>query len=163
MSDGVHGLELNSLQDSTQSLISDPQSWTLQSQNHTVVLPNYICPLQEELGPEGLSFLRYKGALSLPNSVLQDQLLEKYVLHVHPFLPLLDLEEFFEAISDGGNSTKIPLILFQAVMFCALPFVQLESLQREGFEEREKAREKYFEKVRVRGQGDLCNRQTVFC
>ncbi|KEF59509.1 uncharacterized protein A1O9_04353 [Exophiala aquamarina CBS 119918] len=149
--DRLHGLVFGNQQDSTtQSPISDLQPWMLQAQKTRIVLPAYICPLSDELDQDDLGFLHYKGALSLPSSVLQDRLLEKYVLYVHPFLPLLDLEDFYQPIHDGGKSSvKIPLILFQAVMFCAVPFVDLELLQGEGFDDREKAREKYFEKVRL--------------
>lgn len=97
----------------------------------------------------------------MPNSALQGQLLEKYVLHVHPFLPLLDLEDFYQAIYDDGESFQIPVILFQAVMFCAVPYVDMELLRVEGLDGREEAREKYFEKVRVGVHEDLYHKYVV--
>lgn len=125
------------------------------------MLPPYLCPLREELDQDDLDFLHHKGALSVPNSALQGQLLEKYVLHVHPFLPLLDLEDFYQAIYDDGESFQIPVILFQAVMFCAVPYVDMELLRVEGLDGREEAREKYFEKVRVGVHEDLYHKYVV--
>jgi len=57
-------LEFESSQDSMQSSNSDSQSWISLYQNVPVLLPNYICPLQEDLDHEAFSFLRLKGALS---------------------------------------------------------------------------------------------------
>ncbi|KIW40593.1 uncharacterized protein PV06_07776 [Exophiala oligosperma] len=147
--DRIHGLGLAHQYGSAQSSNSDPRPWMPQAEKRRIMLPPYLCPLREELNQDDLDFLHHKGALSVPNSALQGQLLEKYVLHVHPFLPLLDLEDFYQAIYDDGESFQIPVILFQAVMFCAVPYVDMELLRVEGLDGREEAREKYFEKVRL--------------
>lgn len=160
--DRLQGLGLEHQYGSAQSSASNPRSWMLQPQQRRIMLPNYIFPLRAELNQDDLDFLQHKGALSVPNTALQDQLLEKYVLHVHPFLPLLDLEDFYQAFHDDGEPGKIPLILFQAVMFCAVPYIDIELLRVEGFDGREEAREKYFEKVRVGAPRDLHDEYTVF-
>lgn len=122
---------------------------TTQLHDYRIELPNYVQPLSDDLDVEDLKILQGKGVFSVPHKDLLDELLLHHILYVHPFLPLLDLEEFHETIKTGGSSNKISLLLLQAVLFSAVPFVNLHLLEAEGYENREKARRKCFEKVRV--------------
>ena len=78
-------------------------------------------------------------------------MLQAYVSYVHPFLPLLDIEELVEAAENKGEM-KISLILWQAVMFAGAAFVDIVHLESEGFTTHKEARRVYYEKVRVRSQ-----------
>lgn len=118
---------------------------------HDDLLPIYIKPLETSFDQEGMRFLRHKKALSLPSKALQDQLIRSYILYVHPFLPLLDLGDFLQAIDDNSESNQISLILFQAVMFAASAFVDLHLLEADGFRSREDARQEFFEKAKASG------------
>jgi hypothetical protein len=120
-----------------------------QLHDYRIELPDYVQPLSDDLDVEDLKILQEKGAFSVPHKNLLDELLLHHILYVHPFLPLLNLEEFHETIKEGGNSNKISLLLLQAVLFSAVPFVDLHLLEAEGYDDRESARRKCFEKVRV--------------
>lgn len=131
--------------------------WSIQDRDRHHIhksqsLPGYIQPIRDQLDPEDVRFLEQKKAFAVPHRSLQDELLFNYTLYVHPFLPVLDLEDFTNAISDNVYSHQISLILFQAVMFCAVPFASMRLLEAEGFDNRERARLKFFEKVRVSKQ-----------
>jgi hypothetical protein len=112
-------------------------------------LPSYITPFRETLDPGILSFLHWRGALSVPQGAFRESLLRAYICYVHPYLPLLDLEEFLSAIEDDGKSRTVSLTLFQAVMFAGSTFVDMDVLEREGFKSHEQARRKFYCKVRV--------------
>ncbi|KAK5051381.1 hypothetical protein LTR84_003033 [Exophiala bonariae] len=147
--DNVNGLAMNGpskTDDQSHPANVAAQDDTRHAQVH---LADYILPLRGDIDVVDIEFLQKKGAFRIPDEELRDQLLVKYVLYVHPFLPLLDLEEFFAAIGGKQNSRKIGLLLFQAVLFTAVPFVDLYLLQTEGYESREEARRKCFEKVRL--------------
>ena len=112
-------------------------------------VPNFISALRAEIDLDDLIHLRMKGALSLPQPPLQIELLRKYVQYVHPFLPLLDLEDLLQPVYDNGNSTQVSLLLFQAVMFAATAFVDMRYLEAEGFRSRTEARKAFFDRVKV--------------
>ena len=88
-------------------------------------------PLRPDLDEDILWLLRKKDALSLPPQPLRDHLLRAYVKYVHPFLPLLDLEEFMQSFERTGEGT-ISLVLWQAIMFAGTAFVDIVHLESEG-------------------------------
>lgn len=102
---------------------------------------------------EDIEYLQKKGALQIPNTELRNALLCCYSLYIHPYMPLLDLGDLLEPVwrNDGTKGT-ISLLLFQAVMFAATAFVDIESLQRSGFDSRRQARRAFFQKARVGDQ-----------
>ncbi len=75
-------------------------------------------------------------------------MLRAYVDYVHPFLPLLDVEDLIQA-AENKSDMKISLILWQAVMFAGSAFVDISHLEAEGFTTHKQARRVYYEKVRV--------------
>ncbi|KAK5047701.1 hypothetical protein LTR84_006366 [Exophiala bonariae] len=118
-------------------------------------LPSYITPFRETLDPGILSFLHWRGALSVPQGAFRESLLRAYICYVHPSLPLLDLGEFLSAIEDDGKSRTVSLTLFQAVMFAGSTFVDIDVLEREGFKSHEQARRMFYSKVRTLYDADL--------
>jgi hypothetical protein len=56
-------------------------------------LLSYIRPLVPSLSPENIEFLERKGALSIPDDKLRNQLLRSYVEYVHPYMPLLEMTD----------------------------------------------------------------------
>lgn len=113
-------------------------------------LPRFIKPLPSKIGPEEISYLEKKGALSVPRGSLRSEMLRAYVEFVHPYMPLLDLHDFLSVIdkSDGSNG-KVSLILFQAVMFAGSAFVDMQFLHTAGYATRKEARKDFFQKTRV--------------
>lgn len=112
-------------------------------------LPPYITPLRKTLEPEVLYLLQRREALTVPHGAFRASLLRAYVCFVHPYLPLLDLEEFLASVDNEDGSRTVSLPLFQAVMFAASTFVDIEVLEKEGYKSHEEIRRKFFNKVRV--------------
>jgi hypothetical protein len=113
-------------------------------------LPRFIKPLPAKIGPDEISYLEKKGALSVPRGTLRSEMLRAYVEFVHPYMPLLDLHDFL-AMVDGRDETKgkVSLILFQAVMFAGSAFVDMDHLRAAGYASRKDARKDFFQKTRV--------------
>ncbi|KAG9387615.1 Cutinase transcription factor 1 alpha [Pyrenophora tritici-repentis] len=113
-------------------------------------LPKFIKPLPSRIGPDEISYLEKKGALTVPRGSLRSEMLRAYVEFVHPYMPLLDLHDFLTMVDqrDGANG-KVSLILFQAVMFAGSAFVGMEHLRSAGYATRKDARKDFFQKTRI--------------
>jgi len=97
-----------------------------------------------------IDYLFAKGALSLPEIPVRNALLRAYLEFVHPYMPLIEVQEFLQIIEDGnGENGKISLLLFQAVMFAGTAFVDFDYLRMAGFSNRKAARKAFFQKSRV--------------
>lgn len=91
------------------------------------LLPEFIKPTPTRIPPEDLEYLATKGALTLPSEPLRSELLNSHFNFAHPYMPLLNKNEFLDIVtSEDGSRGKVSLLLFQAVMFtgsavCSLP------------------------------------------
>lgn len=112
--------------------------------------PRYLKPLPSRIAPDDVEFLRHKGALTIPENELRDELLRCYVQWVHNFMPMLNLREFLRCIAENDPNGNISLLLFQAVMFAGTAFVDLKHLQAAGYATRKSARKAFFTRVKVR-------------
>jgi hypothetical protein len=113
-------------------------------------LPKFIKPLPAKIGPDEISYLEKKGALTVPRGNLRSEMLRAYVEFVHPYMPLLDLHDFLSMIDRrDGSKGQVSLILFQAVMFAGSAFVDVEHLRAAGYSTRKEARKDFFQKTRV--------------
>lgn len=113
-------------------------------------LPRFIKPLPAKIGPEEISYLEKKGALTVPKGTLRSEMLRAYVEFVHPYMPLLDLHDFLTVIDrSDGSKGKVSLILFQAVMFAGAAFVDMSHLRSAGYATRKEARKDFFQKTRI--------------
>ena len=62
---------------------------------------------------EDVSHLWKKGALTIPDTPFRDALLQSYVEFVHPYMPLMELDEFLRIVYDGAEvESRISLLLF---------------------------------------------------
>jgi hypothetical protein len=113
------------------------------------VLPDYIRPLPAKFLEVDIDFLQAKGALDIPEVELRNELLKSYIQYVHPFMPLLDLDEFLGIILRGDASSQLSLLLFQAVMFAGTAFVNIRHLHAAGYDTRKEARKAFFRRARV--------------
>ncbi|KAK5209389.1 hypothetical protein LTR41_004925 [Exophiala xenobiotica] len=111
--------------------------------------PAFIKPLRPPLDAESLAFLEHKQAFSLPRAAVQREFMRSYIHYVHPFLPLLDLEDILLPLNDTPGSTQISVVLYQAVMFAAASFVSMEFLQKEGFSSQLDAHNCLFQRVKA--------------
>jgi len=113
-------------------------------------VPYFVKPLPPRIGPDDVAYLEKKGALAVPTPGLRNELLKAYVEFVHPYMPLLDLNDFLMIVESGnGTLGRISLILFQAVMFAGSAFVDMEHLHNAGYVNRKEARKDFFMKTRV--------------
>lgn len=119
-------------------------------QRQRVSLPCYIRPLPPRIMGEDVDFLQRKGALTIPDTRLRNELLRSYVQYVHPYMPLLDLKDFLEPIERNDGNPPVSLLLFQAVMFAATAYVDMRFLHAQGFDNRKEARRIFFQRARVR-------------
>ena len=116
----------------------------------THVIPNYIRPLPPRILSDDVEYLEKKGALSVPETGLRNELLRNYVQYVHGYMPLLELHDFLQAIERNDGSTgKISLLLFQAVMFAGTAFIDMHHLRAAGYQTRKAARKAFFQRARV--------------
>lgn len=113
------------------------------------VLPDYIRGLPSRLQPEDVDYLAMKGALTIPDVPLRNELLKSYVHYVHTYMPLLDLEDFLQTIHHNDGVNRLSLLLFQAVMFAGTAFIDLQHLQAAGYPSRKAARKAFFQRARL--------------
>lgn len=111
--------------------------------------PRFLKPLPARIAAEDLEFLRFRGALSLPESGLRDELLRCYIQWVHSFMPVLNLQEFLRSVAENNPDGNVSILLFQAIMFVGTAFVDLKHLQDAGFSNRKSARNAFFTRLRV--------------
>ncbi|KAJ5096337.1 hypothetical protein NUU61_005693 [Penicillium alfredii] len=111
--------------------------------------PRFLKPLPARVAPEDLEFLRFRGALSIPESGLRNELLRCYIQWVHSFMPVLNLQEFLRCVAENDPDGNVSLLLFQAVMFVGTAFVDLKHLQAAGYSTRKSARNEFFTRLRL--------------
>ncbi|RAK90973.1 Zn(II)2Cys6 transcription factor [Aspergillus costaricaensis CBS 115574] len=111
--------------------------------------PRFLKPLPSRIPPEDLEFLRFREALSIPESGLRNELLRCYIKWVHSFMPVLNLQEFLRCVAENDPNGNISLLLFQAVMFVATAFIDLHHLQAAGYATRKIARNVFFTRLRL--------------
>jgi hypothetical protein len=144
--DVQHSLPLANMVSAVQDLIDpdfDPLTAMLDDE------PRFLKPLPARIAPEDLEFLRFRGALSLPESGLRDELLRCYIQWVHSFMPVLNLQEFLRCVAENDPEGNVSILLFQAVMFVGTAFVDLKHLQDAGYSTRKSARNAFFTRLRV--------------
>ncbi|KAJ5757157.1 uncharacterized protein N7511_007339 [Penicillium nucicola] len=144
--DVKHSLPLAHMVSAVQDLIDpdfDPLTAMLDDE------PRFLKPLPARIAPEDLEFLRFRGALSLPESGLRDELLRCYIQWVHSFMPVLNLQEFLRCVAENDPEGNVSILLFQAVMFVGTAFVDLKHLQDAGYSTRKSARNAFFTRLRL--------------
>jgi hypothetical protein len=113
-------------------------------------LPDYLKPLPQRMTSVDIDYLFAKGALSLPEISTRNALLRSYLEYVHPYMPLIEVHELLQIIDEGnGQSGRISLLLFQAIMFAGTAFVDMDYLRAVGYTSRKSARKAFFQKARV--------------
>ncbi|PWY71472.1 putative C6 transcription factor [Aspergillus heteromorphus CBS 117.55] len=114
-----------------------------------VSLPDYIRGLPPRLQKEDIDYLSMKGALTVPDVGLRNELLKSYLHYVHTYMPLLDLEDFLQTIVQNDGTRRMSLLLFQAVMFAGTAFIDLKHLHAAGYPTRKAARKAFFQRARL--------------
>ncbi|RDA93438.1 hypothetical protein CP533_2631 [Ophiocordyceps camponoti-saundersi (nom. inval.)] len=128
--------------------------------NNNDGLPQFILPLPDKMAVDDAAYLRAKGALTIPSASLQSALLRAYAEFVHPYMPLLDLDDFLAVVGAGRPRLRrrhrhhpyhgrVSLFLYQAVAFASTAFVDMRHLHEAGFATRKAARKAFFQRTRV--------------
>ncbi|KAJ5273847.1 hypothetical protein N7478_008972 [Penicillium angulare] len=141
-----HSLPLANMVSAVQDLIDpdfDPLTAILDEE------PRFLKPLPARIAPEDLEFLRFRGALTIPESGLRNELLRSYIKWVHSFMPVLNLQELLRRVAENDPDGNISVLLFQAVMFVGTAFVDLQHLQDAGYSTRKEARNAFFTRLRL--------------
>lgn len=112
------------------------------------VPPSFLRPIPQHLTAEDVQYLYRKGALSVPDAELRDALIDSYTLYVHPCYPMLDFDAL-EETRCGSSNHQFSLLVFQAVMFTGLCWVDIKLLRRLGFLTRKAARKEFYQRVKV--------------
>lgn len=138
---------------------SDILQFTVPRSRHSVnfnnLLPSFITELPLHMPSGDAYYLKKTGAFTLPDMELRNELLNKFIHNVHPYLPVLDLPEFLQAIAINDGTSRVSLLLFHAVMFSGTAFVESEYLCRAGYTSRKAARRDLFKKAKVLYDFDL--------
>ncbi|RVX67142.1 hypothetical protein B0A52_08576 [Exophiala mesophila] len=112
-------------------------------------LPPYIAEVDKDIPMEDLNYLKAIGALDIPDSSLCLLAVQAYIQFVHPYLPCVDLQHFLSSIQSHGSSGRISLLLFQAVIFVALAFIDDRIMQNYNFQNTPEARKIFFRRVKA--------------
>ncbi|RKL49151.1 Cutinase transcription factor 1 beta [Fusarium oxysporum] len=115
----------------------------------TTSLPAFIRLPPQHLDNRDMYYLSHKLCLSIPDPEFRDELLRVYITVVHSFLPILDIEEYAGAILHNNGRNPISLLLFQAVNFVSVTFVDLKTLHSRGYASRLAARKDFYDRVRI--------------
>lgn len=112
-------------------------------------LPGFIQPLPAHLQPEDVEHLKRKGALIIPEMSLRESLLVCFIQFVHPYLPIVELHELLPIIDAKSGLPPISLILLQAIMLSATPYVDTRCLTLHGYSSRQTLRRVFYQRVKL--------------
>ncbi|RDW94216.1 fungal specific transcription factor domain-containing protein [Aspergillus mulundensis] len=126
-------------------------------------LPGFIKSFEVE-GQEELEILVRLGVFELPPPQLQRIALDRFGDVVHPLLPVLDINEFREAVFGNGSAKKVPLLLYHAVMFMGLAATETDILlQLPGATTKPDILDSYYQKAKTLIDLDVEKDRLVIC
>lgn len=127
-----------------------PQALPSPSALLSVNIPSYVKPARHGFSTDDTAFLAGRGALTVPEVAIRDELIRSFVLYVHPYMPVVNLQDLFQSINGIDNSEPpCSLILLQAILFAGSAFVSMTLLESLGFKTRKAARKAFYIKVKV--------------
>ncbi|KAH7012816.1 putative Zn(II)2Cys6 transcription factor [Ilyonectria destructans] len=109
------------------------------------LLPNGIVSL---LDPDDLEYLQRKGVFAFPEPQVRDDLVRTYFHYVHPFLPILDAQDFLSQ-HESAALDKIGPHLLWSMYLAACNFVEEDVVRRAGFPTRKKMKRSIYRKAKV--------------
>ena len=123
------------------------------------MLPNYIAPIPQSISEEDLQYLTNKGVFEVPDEEARLKLLRAYVAWVHPFAPMLELEETLTAIFSNGEEGTVSLLVFQAMLFAASAYISTDGQHRS----RKRMRQIFYEHARLLHDFDIETDRLAIC
>ncbi|OQV04248.1 Fungal specific transcription factor domain-containing protein isoform 2 [Cladophialophora immunda] len=94
------------------------------------------------------NFLRAKGALDFPPTDICDRLLRTYFHQVHPFLPIVQPNDFLMQYEAGGPCST-DLVLLWSMFLAAANFLDVETLTMLGYSSRKMAKRAVYQKAKA--------------
>lgn len=99
---------------------------------------------------EDTEYLYRKGALSIPDAQLRDELVQCFARWVYPWTPMLDLHQFVHTMChEDATAPPLSLLVFQAVMFAGAGFADLGLLKQAGFQSHKDAKRTFYNRTKV--------------
>ncbi|KAH6976541.1 fungal-specific transcription factor domain-containing protein [Ilyonectria sp. MPI-CAGE-AT-0026] len=101
--------------------------------------------------PQDVNYLESQRCLEVPTNEILDDFVQQYFLHVHPLLPLLNEGNFWDAfyLRDADAHDRVPLLVFQAMLFSSCPFVSEKKIKALGFPDIRTARATFYRRARL--------------
>ncbi|KAB8218902.1 fungal-specific transcription factor domain-containing protein [Aspergillus novoparasiticus] len=97
---------------------------------------HFLVPLHRtHLSDEDQNFLRRKGVFTLPGKSACDSMIEAYLVHVHPILPVIEADVLVEH-HQAGQLQDYNLLLLWSLFFVAVNFIPAAIYEEEGFTSR---------------------------
>jgi hypothetical protein len=98
--------------------------------------------------------MRSKGCFLVPDQPALDEFINQFFLQIHPETPVLDEARFWRLYSQASNYVpsgehKISLFVFHAMLFNAVSYVSLSSINRCGFSDKETARSSFYKRTKL--------------
>ncbi|KAJ5585655.1 C6 transcription factor (Ctf1B) [Penicillium hetheringtonii] len=109
--------------------------------------PAFIKTSSAHLEDCEMQYLRVKGALSIPKEEFRRDLLRAFIRRVYYVFPMVNIFDFLSAIVLDDGRHPISLLLFQAVMLSAIPYINIDRLVVEGFCSRKQAQDVFLQRV----------------
>ena len=126
-------------------------------------LPAWVKPLPERINADDVEFLARKGALTVHDNTFRNELLKCFIRWVYPWSPVVSLDNVVRTMSGAkGATSKMSLLLFQAIMFAGAGFADLAILRSAGFASRKEARKHFFNRCKV-SAGPGCFHPILTC
>lgn len=114
------------------------------------ISPTCLDSIPNHLPVEDIEYLARKGSLDIPDTNFRNASIRCYADFIHPYMPLLDLEDFGRITGEFAvTDEKFSLLLFQAVIFAGSAHIDVKLLRTLGFLTRKSARKSLFHRVKV--------------
>ncbi|KAM6522855.1 hypothetical protein FALCPG4_012470 [Fusarium falciforme] len=97
--------------------------------------------------------LESQGCYRIPSAPVLKTFMHHYFLYVHPMLPVLNEGDFwdlhFPEIETTSKTHQPSILLLQAMLFAACPFVAEEDVKRLGFETIRQAKASFYKRAKL--------------
>ncbi|KAF5012848.1 hypothetical protein FDECE_1138 [Fusarium decemcellulare] len=134
-------------------MIVDAPSELCPTSDPFIQLPHFLQPLPASMSSEDITYLHLKGALTIPDYELCKSSLQAFSDYIFPFMPILDIHTLQECFSTdllfARPSESISLLVFQAIVFATIPFIETDLLLKAGYASPREARMIHYKRTRV--------------
>ncbi|EHK21555.1 uncharacterized protein TRIVIDRAFT_192042 [Trichoderma virens Gv29-8] len=96
------------------------------------LIPSHSC---STLSDADRSYLQAKGVLTLPSAKSCESLLRAYLHHVHPIMPVIEVDRILE-YQHNGRLHEYNTLLLWSIFLAAVNFISPEVYEQEGYKSR---------------------------